>query len=149
MSSRAGRCNSNERGSSYDRRARRAWLLSPAAGFGGNGEKVPCWECGAMVSDRTLICDRIVPGEFGGRYTRGNIRPHCQTCSCRQGNRRTQELRGLAPPGSVWADPYDDTDHCRGCGRHYLGEHKWGCVWITPWDEVSTPIGKADSAGGA
>jgi hypothetical protein len=44
MSSRRGRSNSNERGSSYDRRARRAWLISPSAGFGGDGVKVPCWE---------------------------------------------------------------------------------------------------------
>lgn len=125
MSSRAGRCNSNERGSSYDRRARRAWLLSPAAGFGGDGDKVPCWECGAMVNNRTMIVDRIVPGEQGGRYTRANIRPHCQTCSCRQGNRRTQEIR-LATSG------YTDDDICKSCGVDFwaglLGPgHRAGC----------------------
>ncbi|AGT12812.1 HNH protein [Mycobacterium phage Phelemich] len=120
MSSRAGRCNSNERGSSYDRRARRAWLLSAASGFGGNGEKVPCWECGTMVNDDTMIVDRIIAGEFGGRYTRDNIRPHCCGCSGRQGQRRTAEIRA-ATCG------YDDTDHCKTCGAHYLGVHADRC----------------------
>jgi len=103
--------------------------------------KVPCWECGAMVNDETIICDRIVAGEFGGRYTRDNIRPHCSTCSGRQGQRRTMELLA-GDPGQPGACAYDDTDHCRGCGRHYLAEHVYGCVWIGPWDEVSTPVGK-------
>lgn len=92
MSSTNGRSNANERGSSYDRRARRAWLLSAKAGFGGNDEKVPCWECGAMVDKRTLVVDRIIPGEEGGTYRRDNIRPHCGPCSCRQGQRRTVEI---------------------------------------------------------
>ncbi|AER48990.1 HNH endonuclease [Mycobacterium phage PRodriguez] len=121
MSSRAGRCNSNERGSSYDRRARRAWLLSPASGFGGDGEKVACWECGAMVSDKTMIVDRIIAGEFGGRYTRDNIRPHCATCSCRQGARRTNELIRAK-------SPYGDDDLCRECSTHYLADHADGCT---------------------
>lgn len=121
MSSRAGRCNSNERGSSYDRRARREWLLSPASGFGGDGEKVACWECGAMVSNKTMIVDRIVPGEAGGRYTRNNIRPHCGTCSGRQGQRRTMEIRA-ATCG------YGEDDCCLSCGAHYLGEHAARCA---------------------
>lgn len=121
MSSRAGRCNSNERGSSYDRRARRAWLLSPASGFGGDGEKVACWECGAMVSDKTMIVDRIIAGEFGGRYTRDNIRPHCAVCSCRQGARRTNEINAAK-------SPYGDDDLCRECAAHYLTAHADGCV---------------------
>lgn len=93
-----------------------------------------------MVNDETIICDRIVAGEFGGRYTRDNIRPHCSTCSGRQGQRRTMELLA-GDPGDPGACAYDDTDHCRGCGRHYLAEHVYGCVWIGPWDEVSTPVG--------
>lgn len=119
VSSTSGRCNSNERGSSYDRRARRAWLVSPEAGFGGDGTKVPCWECGAMVSVKTMHVDRIIPGEQGGRYRRDNIRPHCQGCSCRQGVKRTHALARAR-------SPYDDNDCCRTCGRHFMlcdGEH--------------------------
>ena len=107
MSSTCGRCNSNERGSSYDRRARRAWLVTPAAGWGGDGEKVPCWECGLMVDTTTMIVDRIVSGEDGGRYVRANIRPHCSLCSGRQGAARTQVIRKAkrAPTGTDhWTD---------------------------------------------
>lgn len=88
-----GRCNSNERGSSYARRSRRVWLLSPESGWGGDGLEVPCSECGQKVNGKTLIVDRIIPGAQGGRYTRDNIKPHCPDCSNRQGNRMTQDLR--------------------------------------------------------
>lgn len=64
----------DQRGNSYDRRARKEWLLSSAAGFGGDTVKVACWECGTMVDYEGLYVDRIVPGEGGGRYVRGNIR---------------------------------------------------------------------------
>lgn len=89
MSSTNGRCNTNERGSSYERRARKAWLLSVAAGWGGDGESVPCWECDVLVEAEDLIADRIIAGEHGGRYVRANIAPHCPLCSGRQGQRRT------------------------------------------------------------
>lgn len=112
----------DRRGSSYDRRARRAWLLSPAAGFGGDGVKVACWEphCGAFVTAETMCVDRIIPGEYGGSYRRGNIRPQCAPCSHRSGARRTWEIKRAT-------DPYDDTDHCKTCGAHYLGRHDEGC----------------------
>lgn len=113
--------NGNQRGSSYDRRARRAWLLSPAAGFGGDGVKVACWECGAMVNDRTLFVDRIIPCHEGGRHRRDNIRPHCATCSHREGQ-RTKTL--LAAERS----PYDADDCCKVCGEHYLTKHTKGCA---------------------
>ncbi|AVJ49448.1 HNH endonuclease [Mycobacterium phage Chunky] len=92
MSSTNGRCNSAERGSSYARRARKLWLISPEAGWGGDGETVPCWDCGVLCELEDLIADRIVPGEDGGRYTRDNIAPHCLLCSCRQGQRRTAAI---------------------------------------------------------
>ena len=121
MSSRAGRTNRNERGSSYDRRARRAWLVSPGAGFGGDGVKVACWECGKLLTADEVIADRAVPGELGGTYRRSNIRgPHCQTCSCRQGARRTAELRKAS-------DPYTEEDTCRTCGAHFLASHTADC----------------------
>ncbi|AHJ88375.1 HNH endonuclease [Mycobacterium phage 39HC] len=113
--------NGNDRGSSYDRRARRAWLLSPKAGFGGDGVKVPCWECGAMVSDKTIHVDRIIPAHQGGRYIRSNIRPHCPTCSHREGQRVKCELARLA-------SPYGDDDLCRACGAHWLAKHAADCA---------------------
>jgi hypothetical protein len=112
--------NSNERGSSYDRRARRAWLLSAAAGFGGDGEKVPCWECGAMVNAKTLVVDRIIPSHQGGRYRRDNIRPHCLPCSCREGMRIMTELAKAA-------SPYGEDDRCKDCGVHWLVPHAPAC----------------------
>lgn len=122
MSSRMGRTNRNERGSSYDRRARRAWLVSPAAGFGGDGVKVPCWECGRMVTEDDVIADRMVPGSAGGTYRRDNIRgPHCPTCSCRQAAAMTAALMRAS-------DPYADDDTCKTCGAHYLAAHADGCA---------------------
>lgn len=118
---RTGRSNSDERGSSYDRRARRAWLLSAVSGFGGDGDKVPCWECGAMVNNRTMIVDRIIPGEDGGRYIRSNIRPHCRTCSCRSGARRTNELAQAK-------SPYGADELCKECGVHWLVAHIASCA---------------------
>lgn len=96
MSSTNGRSSANERGSSYDRRARKQWLVSPAAGYGGDGVKVGCWECGVMLSADELIPDRIVPGELGGTYRRANIRPQCPLCSCRSGQRRTEQLKATS-----------------------------------------------------
>ncbi|MCU1418525.1 MAG: hypothetical protein JWP32_2699 [Schumannella sp.] len=95
MSSTNGRCNTNERGSSYERRRRKLWLVSPEAGWGGDGETVPCWECDVLVELADLVADRIFPGEDGGRYTRDNIAPHCPLCSGRQGARRTQVILAL------------------------------------------------------
>lgn len=95
MSSTNGRCNSNERGSAADRRRRRRWLLSPEARWGGDGETVPCWQCGVLLEFEDLFVDRIIPGERGGRYDRDNIAPHCELCSCRQGQWRTVEI-GMA-----------------------------------------------------
>lgn len=92
MSSTRGRCNTNERGSAADRRARKLWLVSAAAGWGGDGQDVPCWECGVLVELEDLIADRIVGGEDGGRYTRDNIAPHCPRCSGQQGQRRTTTI---------------------------------------------------------
>ena len=83
--------NGNHRGSSYDRARRKAWLLSPEAGWGGDGETVPCWTCGVLCGpdDVELFADRIVPHINGGTYRRDNLAPHCDTCSHRQGQRIT------------------------------------------------------------
>lgn len=95
MRVRSGRCNSRERGSSRERRARKLWLLSVRAGWGGDGETVPCWECGIILWFEDIFVDRIISGEDGGRYDRNNIAPHCQLCSCRQGQRRTMAIRAV------------------------------------------------------
>lgn len=128
MSSICGRSNRNERGSSYDRRARRAWLVSEAAGFGGDGVKVPCWECGKLLTADEVIPDRIVPGSAGGTYRRSNIRgPHCTVCSCRQGARMTAELRAAS-------DPFTEDGFCKTCGVEFWasrrGGHNDGCTVI-------------------
>jgi hypothetical protein len=73
------RAGGDKRGSSADRRRRRAWLISPASGFGGDGVKAPCyWGCGREVDDSTVEADRIIPG---GSYRRGNIVPACRPCN--------------------------------------------------------------------
>lgn len=74
-----GTTNGNQRGSVYDRRARKAWLMeiwkSDFPGY------VRCYRCGALLDESGLTVDRIVPAREGGKYTRGNIRPACSGCN--------------------------------------------------------------------
>lgn len=79
--------NSNARGSSYTRRRRKDWLLSPAAGFGGDGSTVKCYRCPTVLDVDTITVDRIVPGVDGGTYKRDNIRPCCGPCNYSTGGR--------------------------------------------------------------
>lgn len=89
MSRNRGRSNGNESGSSKDRRARRAWLVTPEAGFGGDGLKVLCQVCfGLYVTVEDMVVGRITAGVEGGTYRRDNVRPECSGCSCREGQRR-------------------------------------------------------------
>lgn len=81
MSEPRGTTNRNSRGSSEDRRRRRAWLL---VNFG-DGKAAPCWRCGAELTMTTVTVDRITPGCRGGRYTRDNIRPACGPCNSETG----------------------------------------------------------------
>lgn len=78
---RRGTTNTNVRGSSYQRRARKWHLLevfqSPIFGAGWTH----CYRCFALLCYETLTVDRIIPGCHGGRYTRGNIRPACGRCN--------------------------------------------------------------------
>jgi hypothetical protein len=76
--SEAAKRERNARGSAADRRARRAWIVSPAAGFGGDDVKVPCVHCAAVVLAAEADIDRIVPGDS---YRRGNIQPACRPCN--------------------------------------------------------------------
>lgn len=90
--------NSNDRGSAESRRARKRWLLSAEAGFGGDGEKVPCaMGCGEVLTFETLTIDRHpVAGIDGGRYTRDNIRPACARENYSAGGRLGNERKRLA-----------------------------------------------------
>jgi hypothetical protein len=79
-------------------------MVTPEAGFGGDGEKVPCWnydECGQMLTVHDMETDRKIPSyqcsvclrmlvehdgveghSFqGGSYRRSNIRPSCGGCN--------------------------------------------------------------------
>lgn len=90
--------NRNARGSTEDRRRRKLWLLSPQAGFGGDGEKVACaFACGTILTLETIWVDRIIPGCYGGTYARSNIQPSCRGCQLDEGGRLGQVRRGLAP----------------------------------------------------
>lgn len=84
-----GTTNRNARGGAPQRRARRVWLVSEAAGFGGDGEKVPCaFGCGALLTVETVTVDRHpVAGIDGGTYAKTNIRPACMRCNASHGGR--------------------------------------------------------------
>ena len=86
-----GHRNSNERGNSQQRRARKQWLLDTF----GDGVQASCSEpdCETVVDITSIYVDRIIPAHQGGTYRRGNIQPHCQRCSCRQGAHMRLELR--------------------------------------------------------
>lgn len=108
-----GSTNGNARGSAYDRRRRRAWLMLTYA------SNVPgfcrCYRCGCLIYNpddypdapagdlsheernpasgallrvellRALTVDRIIPGCKGGTYRRNNIRPACGHCNSETG----------------------------------------------------------------
>lgn len=75
----------DSRGNSRDRARSKLWLLSPEAGFGGDGETVPCVHCDTELTFATLERDRIIPGRLGGRYTRDNLQPSCRSCNASRG----------------------------------------------------------------
>lgn len=70
----------DSRGSSYDRRARRAYLI---AQYGSrSGKTVRCFHCHHRVHAETFEVDRFPRcGHLGGRYTRDNIVPACTRCN--------------------------------------------------------------------
>lgn len=100
-----GTTNGNQRGSSYTRRARRAWMLITFA------SNIPgycrCYRCGCLLYNpddkpivtggdvqvygfqiyvaKPLTVDRIIPGCKGGTYRRNNVRPACQPCNSETG----------------------------------------------------------------
>ena len=93
-----GTSNTNDRGSSAQRRARKRWLLSEAAGFGGDGTTVRCYRCPAVLTYDSLTVDRRLPAILGGTYARPNCRPCCLRCNAVTG----VELRELIKRGVVF-----------------------------------------------
>lgn len=104
MVAKRGTTNRNARGGAPQRRARKAWLVSEAAGFGGDGEEVPCaFGCGTPLTVETVTVDRHpIAGCDGGGYARGNIRPACMPCNASDGG-RLGHVRKLALV-QVWVD---------------------------------------------
>lgn len=78
-----GTSNTNARGSSGERRARRAWIVET---FGVDGIVVCFWGCGLVMLADEFQVDRLVPGVRGGTYRRGNIVPSCGPCNRERGN---------------------------------------------------------------
>lgn len=95
---RRGTTNRNDRGSSYQRRARKLWLLSPEAGHGGDGVTVPCYRCPAVLTLETVTVDRRLAGILGGTYERANIRAACMHCNSITGT----QLRELIKRGVLF-----------------------------------------------
>lgn len=90
---RRGTSNSNSRGSALSRRVRKLWLLSPEAGFGGDGVTVQCYRCPTVLTFETLTSDRRLAGVLGGTYARPNIRPCCIDCNIETGNQIKELIR--------------------------------------------------------
>jgi hypothetical protein len=87
-SDRRSTSNGNAAGSSYNRRARKQWLLDHF----GDGVEAKCVlacspACEVTVTIASIWVDRIVPGCEGGTYARGNIQPSCGPCNMSHGGR--------------------------------------------------------------
>lgn len=98
-----GTSNTNARGSSENRRRRRAWLVETyradvdavvidGTQMGATAHGAPygvpacrCYRCGVLLTVDTVTVDRIVPGCKGGTYRRDNIRPACGPCNSETG----------------------------------------------------------------
>ena len=94
-----GTTNTNDRGSSYDRRARKDWMLR----WYGDGSTAPCYSCKKRLKGQFLEADRIIPGILGGTYQRTNIRPCCGDCNIRTGNVVKDLLRdGVDRETIIW-----------------------------------------------
>lgn len=79
-----GTSNENERGSTRDRAARRAWIMKNWASD--YVDCVRCYRCGTLLYRRELTIDRIIPSAHGGTYRRNNIRPACSLCNSSTGS---------------------------------------------------------------
>lgn len=84
-----GTSNSNARGSSAGRRARREYLVRRW----GDGWTCRCFHCGIRLTVTDVSVDRIIPGILDGTYERGNIRPSCLSCNSIEGSALRDALR--------------------------------------------------------
>lgn len=84
-----GTSNTNARGSSYARRARKQYLLDQF----GDGKTTTCYRCPAVLDFSTITVDRIIPGCHGGTYRRNNIRPACSPCNTETGGKLGADQR--------------------------------------------------------
>ena len=75
----ATRKGGDARGSSYDRRRRKTWMLTEF----GDGTHVDCVHCGSQLTFETLEADRIIPGLSYASY---NVQPSCRRCNAQRSN---------------------------------------------------------------
>ena len=87
-----GTTNSNDRGNTAQRRARKLGLLDDF----GDGYTAPCTYCRVELDYGTITVDRIVPGCEGGTYARSNIQPACMTCNSVEGNALRERRKQVA-----------------------------------------------------
>lgn len=76
------RAGGEKRGNSYDRKARKLWMLATF----GDGFKVACVHCRAMLTYEEVEADRIIPG---GSYRHSNVQPACRGCNLARSNDAT------------------------------------------------------------
>lgn len=139
----------DKRGSSRDRKVRRAWLLATFDTDLGPDRarchlKLSAW-CERTVDAVSLSVDRI---EGGGSYRRGNIQPACKPCQDRQGGlARMRSLAGLLEAYRAVRDQWV-TDFDLGCNQSYYPgiieverrrERRGGRREVTDWLEDNPP----------
>lgn len=92
---RRGTTNTNQRGGTPARRARKAWLVQTfRADVEVDGQPAcRCYRCGVLLTAATVTTDRITPAALGGRYRRDNIRPACQPCQSLTGVELREQLK--------------------------------------------------------
>ena len=95
---RRGTTNSNARGSSRDRLARKVWLLATFSKRLGPGRaKCAFRGCPTILTLETITVDRYpIPGCEGGTYARDNIRPACATHNYGEGYAIAQRRRAAS-----------------------------------------------------
>jgi len=81
--------NGGERPNSYQRRARKFYLLVKH----GDGETCPCYFCKETLTFKTLTLDRRKPGSRGGGYDKRNLIPACRSCNVRRGDKSVQAFK--------------------------------------------------------
>ena len=81
-----GSSNTNQRGNTAQRRARKHWLLTTYEAAEGPG-LVYCYRCAELLDWFTVTIDRILPACDGGTYRLEGIRPACGRCNSVTGGR--------------------------------------------------------------